>query len=97
MGNLEQVLLEEIPFTYDEEGECIYCQNIQIVENDNKNLIEQNSRILIKLFEKDKQIAELRDLLEELMNENQGYRATIDRQNDYISIAVRQFNNKNSN
>lgn len=45
-------------------------------------------------------IIEKNDLIEELMNENQSYRATIDRMNDYISeyeVAIRRFNKRNSN
>lgn len=41
-------------------------------------------------------IIELKDLLKELMDENQGLRAAIDRQNGYHETAIKQFNKRNS-
>ena len=45
-------------------------------------------------------IIELKELQEDLMNENKGYRDAIDRLNDYISnyeTAIKQFNKRNAN
>lgn len=68
----------------------------------NKDLFDGSDIDILNeiIDKKDKQLEELRGLLEDLMNENQGYRDAVDRLNEYISnyeLAIRQFNNKNSN
>lgn len=50
------------------------------------------------LLEKESRIAELKELTEELMNENKGYRDAIDRLNEYINnyqTAIERFNESN--
>ena len=79
--------MTNLPFSdLEEEFEEIKILNNIIIKR-NKTILEKNLLLLEK-----------NDLLEELMNENKGYRDAIDRLNDYISnyeVAIKRFNESN--